>query len=142
MTTLKQDLIEIIDIYLTEYTVDFDQFDYDTLQIRINTNSKKYEIFINVNEPWEKIKKRIKLNIEQHVNECVICNETKELIFCDECFNEHCLLCLAHIIVRNKGTPVCPFCRDGEDRVNITDGYNNVLKKHRYEEALKIIESK
>jgi hypothetical protein len=140
--TLKQDLIEIIDIYLTEYTVDFDQFAYDTLWIRINTNSKKYEIFINVNEPWEKIKKRIKLNIEQHVNECVICNETKELIFCDECFNEHCLLCLAHIIVRNKGTPVCPFCRDGEDRVNITDGYNNALKKHRYEEALKIIESK
>ena len=139
---LKQELIEIIDIYLKDYTLDLDECYDDILQIRINTNSKKYEIFININEPWEKNKKRIKLNIEHHINECIICNETKELIFCDECFNEHCLLCLAHIIVRNKGTPVCPFCRDGEDRVNITDGYNNALKKHRYEEALKIIESK
>jgi hypothetical protein len=142
MTTLKQELIEIIDIYLKDYTLDLDECYDDILQIRINTNSKKYEIFININEPWEKNKKRIKLNIEQHINECIICNETKELIFCDECFNEHCLLCLAHIIVRNKGTPVCPFCRDGEDRININDGYNNSLKKHRYEEALKMIESK
>jgi hypothetical protein len=140
MTTLKQELIEIIDIYLKDYTLEFDEC-YHTLHIKINTNSKTYEIFININEPWEKNKKRIKLNIEQHINECIICNETKELIFCDECLNEHCLLCFAHIIVRNKGTPVCPFCRDGEDRININDGYNNALKQHRYEEALKLIQS-
>jgi hypothetical protein len=138
---LKQELIEIIDIYLKDYTLDLDECYDDILQIRINTNSKKYEIFININEPWEKNKKRIKLNIEQHINECIICNETKELIFCDECFNEQCLLCLAHIIVINKGTPVCPFCRDGEDRVNINDGYNNSLKQHRFQEALKLIQS-
>jgi hypothetical protein len=142
MIPSKQDLIHLIGIYLKDYTLELDKGYDDTLRIIINTNNKTYEIFININEPWEKIKKRIKLNIEQHVNECIICNETKELIFCDECFNEHCLLCLAHIIVRNNGTPVCPFCRDGEDRVNINDGYNNALKQHRYQEALKMIQSK
>ena len=138
--TLKQELIEIIDIYLKDYTLELDKGYDDTLRIIINTNNKTYEIFININETLEKNKKKIKLTIEKHINECIICNEMKELIFCDECLNEHCLLCLAHIIVKNKGTHVCPFCRDGEDRVNINDGYN-ALKHHRYQMALKLIES-
>jgi len=133
MTTSKQELIQLIGIYLKEYTWKIDDF-YD--------KDDELWIIININETWEKTEKRIKLNIEQHINECIFCNQTKELIFCEECLNEHCLLCYAHIIVRNKGTPVCPFCRDGEQRININDGYNNALKQHRYQEALKIIESK
>jgi hypothetical protein len=141
--TSKQDLIQLVGIHLKDYTwkiwkID-DLYDKDDkLWIIINVNNKDRQMYINIHERWEKNKKRIELNIEQHVNECILCNETKELIFCDECLNEHCLLCYAHIIVRNKGTPVCPFCRDGEQRININ---NNALKQHRYEEALKFIEN-
>lgn len=144
--TLKQELIHLISIYFKDYRWKVDDKDkdlqfYEGAYLCIIIDDLKDKIFININEPWEKNKKRIKLNIQQHINECIICNETKELIFCDECFNEQCLLCLAHIIVRNKGTPVCPFCRDGEDRVNINDGYNNSLKQYRFQEALKLIQS-
>ena len=141
--TSKQELIQLVGIHLKDYTwkiwkID-DLYDKDDkLWIIINVNNKDRQMYINIHERWEKNKKRIELNIEQHVNECILCNETKELIFCDECLNEHCLLCYAHIIVRNKGTPVCPFCRDGEQRININ---NNALKQHRYEEALKFIEN-
>ena len=139
----KQELIDLIGIHLKDYTWKIDDFydKDDELWIIININDKDRQMYININETWEKTEKRIKLNIEQHINECIFCNQTKELIFCEECLNEHCLLCYAHIIVRNKGTPVCPFCRDGEDRININDGYNNALKQHRYQEALKFIES-
>ena len=141
MTTLKQELIQLISIHLKDYTWKIDDFydKDDELWIIININDKDRSMYININDTWEKNKKRIQLNIEQHINECALCNQIKELIFCDECLNEHCLLCYAHIIVRNKGTPVCPFCRDGEQRININDGYNNALKQHRYQEALKII---
>ena len=139
----KQELIDLIGIHLKDYTWKIDDFydKDDELWIIININDKYRQMYININETWEKTEKRIQLNIEQHINECIFCNQTKELIFCEECLNEHCLLCYAHIIVRNKGTPVCPFCRDGEDRININDGYNNALKQHRYQEALKFIES-
>lgn len=107
----KQELIQLIGVHLKDYIWKIDDFydKYDELWIIMNINDKDRQIYININETWEKTKKRIRLNIEQHVNECIICNEIKELIFCDECLNEHCLLCYAHIIVRNKGTPVCPF---------------------------------
>lgn len=143
MITLKQELIQLISIHLKDYTWKIDDFydKEDELWIIININNKDYQIYININETWEKTKKRIKLNIEQHINECILCNQTKELIFCEECLNEHCLLCYAHFIVRNKGTPVCPFCKDGEQNIDINNSYNNALKKHRYEEALKFIES-
>lgn len=143
MTTPKQELIHLIGIYLKDYTWKPDDFydKDDELWIIININDKDRKIYININEPWEKTKKRIKLNMEQHINECIICNETKELIFCDECLNEQFLLCYAHIIVRNKGTPVCPFCRDGEQNIDINNSYTNALKQHRYEFALKFIES-
>lgn len=143
INTSKQELIQLIDIHLKDYTWKIDDFydKDDEIWIMINTNDEDYRIPIYLYETWEKNKKRIKLNIEQQINECIICNETKELIFCDECLNEHCLLCHAHIIVRNKGTFVCPFCRDGEHRININNSYSNALKKHRYEEALKFIES-
>jgi hypothetical protein len=142
--TLKQELIQLIDIHLKDYTWKVDDFydKDDELWIIININDKDYQIYININEKWEQSKKRIELNIEHHIIEFIICNETKEMTFCEECLNQYCLLCYAHIIVRNKGTPVCPFCRDGEQRIDINDSYNNALKKHRYEEALKIIESK
>jgi hypothetical protein len=146
MTTLKQELMDLISIYFKDYIWKIDDADkelqfYEGPYLCIIIDDLKDKIYINMNDTWEKNKKRIELNIEKHINECIICNETKELIFCDECLNEHCLLCFAHIIVRNKGTPVCPFCRDGEDRVNINDGYNNALKQHRYQEALKMIQS-
>ena len=143
--TLKQELIQLIGVYFKEYTwkiSTFDDFyDKDELWIIVNTNGKDYQIYININEAWEKTKKRIKLNIEQHITECIFCNEIKKLIFCEECLNEHCLLCHAHIIIKNKGTPVCPYCRDGEQNIDINNSYNNALKKHRYEEALKLINS-
>lgn len=86
-----------------------------------------------------KLKKRIKLNIEEYITECIICNEIKELRFCAECLNQLCWLCYSHIVIRNNGTPVCPFCRDGEEFININHPYNNALKIHRYEYALRII---
>ena len=140
--TLKQELIQLIDIYLKDYTWKIDDFydKDDELWIIMNKNNKDYQIYININETWEQTKKRIELNIEQHITECIICNETKELLFCEECLNQYCLICYAHIIVRNNGTPVCPFCGDGEKSININNSYNNALKTHRYEEALKIID--
>jgi hypothetical protein len=141
--TLKQELIQLIVIHLTDYTGKIDDFydKDDELWIIININDKDNQIYININETWEQTKKRIELNTEQHITECIICNETNEHTFCEECLNQYCLLCHAHIIVRNKGTPVCPFCRDGEQRININNSYNNALKQHRYQDALKFIES-
>jgi hypothetical protein len=143
MTTSKQELIQLIGIYLKDHTWKIDDFydKDDELWIIININDKDRQMYININDTWEKNKKRIELNIEQHVNDCILCNETKELIFCEECLNQHCLLCYAYIIVKNKGTPVCPFCRDGEQNIDINNSYTNALKQHRYEEALKFIQS-
>jgi hypothetical protein len=141
--TLKQELIQLIEIHLKDYTWKIDDYydNDDELWIIININYKNEPIYININETWEKTKKRIELNIKQHITECILCNEIKELIFCEECLNEHCLLCHSHIVIKNNGTPVCPFCKDGEQNIDINNSYNNALKKHRYEEALKIIES-
>jgi hypothetical protein len=104
--TSKQELIHLIGIYLKDYTWKVDDFydKDDELWIIININDKDSQLYININEPWEQTKKRIELNIEQHITECIICNENKELTFCEECLNQYCLLCLAHIIIRNNGT--------------------------------------
>ena len=143
----KQELINDIGIYLKDYIWKICEEDDDDqlciiVQNIVNGWEDNYEIYTHINDTWEKNKKRIELIIKSQIKECVICNETKELIFCDECLNEYCDLCEAQIIVKNKGIHICPFCRDGEELININNSYNNALKKHRYEEALKIIESK
>jgi hypothetical protein len=108
--TLKQELINRIGIHLKDYKWKIDNFydkdnEDDELWIIININDKDYQIYININETWEKTKKRIELNIEQHIIECIICNEKNKQTFCEECLNQYCLLCHAHIVVKNKGIP-------------------------------------
>lgn len=74
-----------------------------------------YKFYLKINDTWEKNKKIIELEMKRDIiEECKICNKSKKLLYCDECLNEHCLLCHAHIVIKNKGTPVCPFCRDGD----------------------------
>jgi hypothetical protein len=57
------------------------------------------------------------------------------------CLNQYCYLCEAHIIVKNNGIPICPFCRDGEKQINVNSEFNDRIKKYTYKEALKLIES-
>ena len=140
--TLKQELIQLIVIHLKDYTWKIDENCKDELWIIINRNNKDCQIYINIYETWEQTKKRIELNIEEQIRECDICNEVQRLLFCEECLNQHCYFCHAHIVIKNKGTPVCPFCRDGEDLIHLNTPYNNILKKHRYDFALKLIETK
>jgi len=144
--TLKQELIELISIHYKHYTIDDDDDDLqhyegDYLCIILH-DLEDYKIYINLNDTWNKNKKIIELEMKRQIKEeCKICNEIKKLLYSDECLKQYCLLCHAHIIIKNKGTPVCPFCKDGEERIDINNSYNNALKKHRYEEALKIIDS-
>ena len=142
MSNLKEELIQLIGIHLKDYTWKIDENCKDELWIIINRNNKDYQMYINVYETWEQTKKRIELNIEEQIRECEICNEVQRLLFCEECLNQHCYFCHAHIVIKNKGTPVCPFCRDGEDLIHLNTPYNNILKKHRYDFALKLIETK
>ena len=142
MSNLKQELIELIGIHLKDYTWEIDENYKDELWIIINRNGKDDQIYINIHETLEQTKKRIELNIEEQIRECNICNEVQRLLFCEECLNQHCYFCHAHIVIKNMGTPVCPFCGDGEDLVHLNNPYNNTLKKHRYEHALKFLETK
>jgi hypothetical protein len=143
MTTSKQELIQLIDIHLKKYTWKINDFykNENEIWITINTNGEDYDICIYLYQTWEKNKKRIRLNIEQNIRECMICNEIKKLTFCYICLNQYCYLCEAHIIVKNNGIPICPFCRDGEKQINVNSEFNDRIKKYTYKEALKIIES-
>jgi hypothetical protein len=143
----KEELINLIDIHFKDYRWTIDDEDeyvqyYEGRHLcMILHHLEDYKIYININEPWDRNKKRIELEMKRDImEECTICNRTKKLLYCDECLNQHCYLCHAHIVIKNKGTPVCPFCKDGEQNLDINNSYNNALKKHRYEEALKIIE--
>ena len=138
----KQELIQLINIHLKDYTWEIDDFynKDDELWIIINTNEEDYGICIYLYETWEKNKKRIELNIEQHIKECTICNEIKKLTFCYVCLNQYCYLCEAHIIVKNNGIAICPFCRDGEKAIHVNSEFNDRIKKYTYKEALKIIQ--
>lgn len=144
---LKQELIDLIGIHFKDYRWKIDDEDedlqyYQGAHLCIILHDLEDKIYIDINNTWEKNKKIIELEMKRDIiEECAICNKSKKLLYCEECLNKHCLLCYAHIIVRNKGTPVCPFCKDGEQNIDINNSYNNALKKHRYEEALKFIES-
>jgi hypothetical protein len=145
-TSLKKELIDLIGIHFKNCTIDEEDEDlqhYEGYHLcMILHDLEDYKIYINLNDTWNKNKKRIELEMKREIKEeCKICNEIKKLLYCDECLNQYCYLCHSHTIVKNKGTPVCPFCKDGEQRLDINNSYNNALKKHRYEEALKIIES-
>lgn len=139
--TSKQELKDLIGIHFKDcriYDEDKEYYEDPYLCILL----EDYKFYININDTWEKNKKIIELEMKRDIiEECKICNKSKKLLYCDECLNKHCLLCHAHIIVKNKGTPVCPYCKDGEQNIDINNSYNNALKKHRYEEALKLIDS-
>ena len=160
--TSKQELIDLIGIYLKDYTWKTDEEwksrNYDNelwiiIQNKVNGVEDNYKIHMNINDTWEKNKKIIELNITQYIRTCVICNEIKQLTFCDKCLNQYCYLCQAHIIIKNEGTTVCPFCRNGgmEDETkflgNVIDHLLmsklcNGIKKLRYLAALIMVESK
>ena len=140
----KQELIHLIRIYFKDrLKIDEEDEDleyYDEPHLCMLHNLDKF--YININDTWNKNKKRIELEMKREIKEeCAICNEIKKLHYCNECLNQYCILCYAHIVIKNKGTHVCPYCRDGEDRIHLNTPYNNTLKTHRYEFAIKLIES-
>lgn len=163
-TNLKENLIQLIGIYLKDYTWKINEEwkglglykDNElciVIQNMVNGIEDNYRIRMNINDSWEKNKKRIELNITQYIRTCVICNEVKKLRFCDKCLNQYCHLCYANIIIKNEGTPVCPFCRNGgieDDRNKLGDDIDNAImiklcngiKKIRYLSALILLESK
>lgn len=157
MTTLKQKLIQLIGIHLKDFTWKIDErlvgvyYDKDSelcivIQNMRNGLEDNYEIYMNINDTWEQNKKRIDLNITQYIRECIICNQVKKLRFCDKCLNQYCNLCHAHIIIKNEGTPICPFCRNGgvEDHFNNPFSIKacNAMKKLRYLMATLLVETK
>jgi len=143
----KQELINLILVEFKDYRWKIDDDDellkhYEDPQLCIVHIAKDYKFYVNINDTWERSKKRIYLEMNRQTKEkCTLCNEIQTLLFCDECLNQHCYYCHAHIVIKNKGNPVCPFCKDGEDRIDINT-FDNALRKHRYEFALKLIESK
>jgi hypothetical protein len=143
----RKQLIQFIEIHFKD-KLKIDHEDklvecYDEPHLCIIYNSDLNKIYIPIHDTLEKNKKRIELEMKRHIKEkCTICNEIQKLLYCDECLNQYCYFCHAHIVIQNKGTPVCPFCRDGEDKIHLNSSYDNALKKHRYDFALKLIESK
>ena len=157
MSSSKQELIHLIGIHLKDFTWKVHErlvgvyYDKDIelciiIQNMRNGLEDNYEIYMNINDTWEQNKKRIDLNITQYIRECIICNEIKKLRFCDKCLNQYCNLCHAHIIIKNEGKTICPFCRNG----GIEDDFNNLfsikacnaMKKLRYLTATLLVESK
>ena len=162
----KQELIDLIGIYLKDYTWKIDEelksriYDNELwiiIQNKINGREDNYKICMNTYDTWEKNKKRIELTITQYIRKCVICNEIKKLTFCNKCLNQYCYLCDANIIIKNEGATVCPFCRNGgteddpkyleNDDVDDIDRILmiklcNGIKKIRYLGALIMVESK
>ena len=144
----KQELINLILIEFKDYRWTIDDDDemlkhYEDPQLCIVHITNDYKFYVNINDTWERSKKRIYMEMNRQTKEkCRVCNEIQKLLFCDECLNQHCYFCHAHIVIKNMGTPVCPFCKDGEDKININTPFNNTLRKNRYEFALKLIESK
>ena len=96
----KQELIDLIGIHLKDYTWKMDEEwksrNYDNelwimIQNKVNGVEDNYKICMNINDTWEKNKKRIELNITQYIRKCVICNEIKKLTFCNKCLNQYYL---------------------------------------------------
>jgi hypothetical protein len=135
--------LQFKDILKIDYEDDLVEFYDEPHLCVIHKSDLNNKIYIPIDDTIDKNKKRIELEMKRHIKEkCTICKEIQKLLYCDECLNQYCYFCYADNIVKNKGTHVCPFCRDGEDRIHLNSSYDNTLKTHRYEEALKLIESK
>lgn len=143
----RKELIELIDLHFKD-TLKIDYEDhlvecYDEPHLCIIHSELNNKIYIPIHDTFDKNKKRIELEMKRQIKEkCTICNEIQKFLYCDECLNQYCYFCHANIVIQNKGTPVCPFCKDGEDKIHLNSSYDNALKKHRYDFALKLIESK
>lgn len=59
-TTLKKELKDLIGIHFKDYRWTIDEtYDKHILCIVIKNSRKDYEIYININEPWERNKKEL-----------------------------------------------------------------------------------